>query len=89
VYSIPLEDLLISKLWPTFEPNTVHDLLLLLSSDSIENLDNGYLSECFHKNDGLQELAAESLARFERIYQQRHGIAWLATEEERNGILTI
>ena len=31
VYAVPLEDLIVSKIWPTFEPNTVHDLLLLLT----------------------------------------------------------
>lgn len=67
---IPLEDLLVSKLWPTFEPNTVHDLLLLLASKYGSALDGKYLSQRIEANPILRPLVLESFLRFERIYPE-------------------
>jgi hypothetical protein len=67
---VPLEDLLVSKLWPTFEPNTVHDLLLLLASKYGSALDGKYLSQRIEANPILRPLVLESFVRFERIYPE-------------------
>jgi hypothetical protein len=68
VWAISFEDLVVSKLWPTFEPNTIHDLLLLLTSKAAEAFEPAYFSTCVQRNSVLSEFAAESLERFEHSY---------------------
>ena len=82
VYAIPFEDLVVSKLWPTFEPNTIHDLVLLLTSEAATRFELGYFSACLERSSILWEFAAESLCRFEKSYPKT---AWfrLALNEDR------
>lgn len=68
VYAIAFEDLIVSKLWPTFEPNTIHDLVLLLTSEAANGFELGYFSACLERSSILWEFVAESLCRFEQSY---------------------
>jgi hypothetical protein len=82
VYAIAFEDLIVSKLWPTFEPNTIHDLLLLLTSEAAGQFEFEYFCRCLEYSPTLLEFAAESLSRFEKSYPHT---AWsrLALNQDR------
>ncbi len=81
VQAIPLEDLIISKLWPTFEPTTVHDLMLLLCCPEAETLDTDYLETRVTHSGPLRWLSLQTLDKFESIYRNS---AWyrLASSQE-------
>lgn len=68
VSAVPLEDLIISKLWPTFEPSTVHDLLLLLSCREASHLDLAYLRQRLEASPPLCELCVETLEKFQQAF---------------------
>jgi hypothetical protein len=68
VSAVPLEDLIISKLWPTFEPNTVHDLLLLLSCGEASQLDFAYLKHRLGASPPLCKLCVETLEKFQKAF---------------------
>lgn len=65
---VPVEDLIISKLWPTFEPNTVHDLAMLLATHK-GNLDLQYMKSRVCEAGSLGDLARESLGQFAKAYK--------------------
>jgi hypothetical protein len=70
VIVLPIEDLIISKLWPTLEPTTVHDLLILLTSEEARTLNMDYISQKISTSTPLKELYYKSLAIFKQIYKQ-------------------
>lgn len=70
VFVVPMEDLIVSKLWPTFEPNTVHDLLLLLACDEALRLDADYMRRRMESSGGLKMLCYQSYQYFESIYRR-------------------
>ena len=65
---VPIEDLIISKLWPTFEPNTVHDLVVLLATVR-GNLDLQYMKSRVCEAGSLGDLARQSLGHFAQVYK--------------------
>jgi hypothetical protein len=69
---VPFEDLLISRLWPTFEPSTVHDLLALFSTDRAGAFDGAYFEARLDSAPILRGLAATTFEMFTDIY--RHTI---------------
>jgi len=71
VSTIPLEVLIISKLWPTFEPNSISDLLLLFSCSDAKRLRWDYLRESFLENsDILRSCCLQTFEMFETSYQR-------------------
>jgi hypothetical protein len=66
---LPIEDLIISKLWPTLEPTTVHDLLILLTSPEVKNLRMDYIFKKINSSQPLKELYGKSLPIFKQIYK--------------------
>src|SRR5207248_689197 len=71
-YAVPIEDLIISKLWPTFEPSTIHDLLLLLACEEATHIDLTYFRERLRETP-LAALCKASFVKFIDVY--RH-TAW-------------
>jgi len=81
VDAVPLEDLILSKLWPTFEPNTVHDLLLLLTCPEISKLRWSYLQDRIEKANSLRPYCLQTLQMFERSYR---ATAWYRLSAEKS-----
>jgi hypothetical protein len=75
---IPLEELIFSKLWPAFESNTVHDLLLLLACSAANDLDVFSIEQHF-RNSPLAHLSLETFERFCNVYQKT---AWYGLTRE-------
>ncbi len=63
-----LEDLIITKLWPTVEATTIHDLLVLLSCTDPECLDISYIANRLHASPEMRYLYSTSLAIFKASY---------------------
>lgn len=80
---IPMEDLIISKLWPTFEPNTVHDLLLLFLADESLRLDTEYMRQRIESDSKLSALCHQTYQYFEGIY---HRTAWYELTQRKDNI---
>lgn len=71
VVTVPIEDMIITKLWPTFEPKSVLDLILLLGSDAASRLDFSYLSSRVKKTRSIQSITLQTLKRFVTVYDDK------------------
>lgn len=80
---IPMEDLVISKLWPTFEPNTVHDLILLFSSDEALALDIPYMRRKLDESGDMSALCNETFELFEAACRRT---AWYKLSNKKNSV---
>ena len=70
VITVPIEDLIISKLWPTFEPKLIHDLILLLGSEDAKHLDLSYLAARMKQVENMRPITLETLNRFLSVYDK-------------------
>ena len=70
VATIPIEDLIITKLWPTLEPKTVYDLVLLLASDAARHIDLSYFATRIADEKAIRSVTVKMLERFSGIYQK-------------------
>jgi len=68
VVVIPIEDMIITKLWPTFEPKSILDLILLLGSDTASHLDFSYLSARVKQTESIRLVTLQTLKRFLAVY---------------------
>lgn len=68
VYVLPLEELIISKLWPVFETVNVHDLFLLLSNPDSENIDVNYILSRIKNSPEYTEMYLTNLDLFKKYY---------------------
>jgi hypothetical protein len=68
VVVIPIEDLIITKLWPTFEPKSILDLILLLGSDAASSLDFSYIANRLKQTDRIRLITLQTLKRFLTAY---------------------
>jgi len=69
--AIPIEDMIITKLWPTFEPKSILDLILLLGSDAASRLDFSYLSARVKKTGSIHSVTLQTLKRFVTVYDDK------------------
>lgn len=70
VTTIPIEDLIITKLWPTVEPNSVYDLILLLASDMATRLDFPYLVARATQVKKIGAITLQTLKRLSVAYDK-------------------
>lgn len=70
VVTVPIEDLIITKLWPTLEPKSVLDLSLLLSCDATSRLDFTYLVSRVKQTESIYSATIQTLKRFPSIYDK-------------------
>jgi len=70
VTTIPIEDLIITKLWPTVEPNSVYDLILLLASDMAKRLDFPYLVARATQVKKIGSVTFQTLKRLSAAYDK-------------------
>lgn len=68
VVAVPIEDMIITKLWPTFEPKSILDLILLLGSDTANHLDFSYLSDRVKQTESICSITLQTLKRFLAVY---------------------
>ena len=66
---LPIEDLIISKLWPTLEPTTIHDLLILLTSPEAKTFNMNYIFQKINSSQPLREIYCNSMAIFKKTYK--------------------
>lgn len=71
VVAVPIEDMIITKLWPTFEPKSILDLILLLGSDAASHIDFSYLSARVKKTEGIRSVTLQTLKRFLAVYDDK------------------
>jgi len=70
VITVPIEDLIITKLWPTLEPKLIHDLILLLGSEAASHMDLSYLAARIKEAASLRPVTLETLNRFLSVYDK-------------------
>lgn len=70
VVTVPIEDLIITKLWPTLEPKLIHDLILLLGSDAANKLDLSYLATRMKQTEDMRSVTLQTLNRFLSVYDK-------------------
>lgn len=70
VVTVPIEDLIITKLWPTLEPKSILDLSLLLGSDAASHLDFSYLAARVKQSEKICSATLQILKRFQTVYDK-------------------
>jgi len=70
IITIPIEELIITKLWPVLEPKSVLDLGLLLCSEASKNLDFAYLSDRIKESKNIAPIIMKTMRRLNSIYEE-------------------
>lgn len=85
VVTVPIEDLIITKLWPTLEPKSILDLSLLLCSDAASRLDFSYLAARVKQSEKICSVTLQTLKRFVMVYDKS---LWSRSPPKREVIRT-